>query len=249
VLSTDKAWEAWGKRDPYFAVLAHDHFRKTSLTDESLARFFELGRIELAEVHADCVRHFGQVSMRRSLDFGCGVGRFLIPLAEISTECTGVDISDAMRTEAAANCAKFGRTNVQLAKTLDALPEAAGQFSFVHSYIVLQHLETDRGLRIIAGLLDLLDEHGTAALHVTFAKRKYAFNLGVQPAHRRLLTQTGLRLNRLTSPLRRGDPEMQMNPYNLNRLLFLFMQKGLKSGGFRFTDHVGNLGTMFYVQR
>jgi 2-polyprenyl-3-methyl-5-hydroxy-6-metoxy-1,4-benzoquinol methylase len=248
-LGSEREWEAWGKQDPYFGVLAHEQFRRAKLTDESLAHFFELGRFELAQIQSDCRRYFGHVSMRQSLDFGCGVGRFLIPLAAVSDRCFGVDISDAMRDEAEVNCAKFGLKNVCLTRTVDEVPATEEGFSFVHSYIVLQHIETERGLQIIGKLLDRLGKDGTAALHVTYAKRKYSFNLGAQPLYRRLISQAGLRLKRLTAPLRGGDPEMQMNFYDLNRLLFLFQEKGMQTGGMRFTDHVGNLGLMFYVHR
>lgn len=248
-VGTDAEWEAWGRQDPYFGVLSHDQFHRHNLTAESLGQFFASGQEELAEIQADCIRYFGEVSMRRSLDFGCGVGRFLIPLAGVSSDCFGVDVSDAMRNEAAVNCARFGRANIDLAKTLEELPRDAHGFSFIHSYIVLQHIDTQRGMRIIASLMELLAKNGTAALHMTFAKQKYAYNLGMQPLHRRAFSDAGRRLSKLRRMISGGEPQMAMNPYNLNRVLFLFQRMGVETGGFRLTNHVGNLGVMFYVRR
>ena len=248
-LSTDREWQIWGERDPYFAVLTHDRFRRQRLTPESLDEFFRIGRAELAEILADCRRHVGEFSTRRTLDFGCGVGRLLIPLAEVSESCVGADISDAMRAEALRNCMKFGRENVRLVKTLDELGQDVEPFSFISSYIVLQHIEPRRGLGIIAALLGRLAKGGAAALHVTYARRKYAYNLGAQPPGRRMLRGVGRQLSRLAGRVSGAEPEMRMHPYDLNRVLFLCQQHGVQAGGFRFTDHAANLGALLYLKR
>lgn len=248
-MSTDDDWQAWGERDPYFGVLAHERFRREKLTPQALEAFFGIGRQELAEILADCRRHVGELCMRRTLDFGCGVGRMLIPLAELSQSCVGVDVSDAMRAEAARNCARFGRHNVQLVRSLDEIPAAEGGFSFIHCYIVLQHLDAQRGLRLIDSLLARLERGGAAVLHVTYARSKYAYNLGAQPRGRRMVRNLGRPLARLARRLRGGDPEMKMHSYDLNRVLFLVQQQGIAGGGFRLTDHAGNLGAILFLRR
>jgi len=45
------------------------------------------------------------------------------------------------------------------------------------------------------------------------------------------------------------DPEMQMNPYNVNELLFLIQRSGVKQYYAEFTDHGGELGIVLYFQR
>src|ERR1700761_5441489 len=180
-MSTDGDWQAWGERDPYFGVIAHEQFRRARLSPESYDEFFRGGRRDVAEIVAECRGFFGDLTTQRSLEFGCGVGRMLIPLSELAEICVGVDISDAMRAEAARNCAKFNRHNVRLARSLENLDAQPATFTFIHSYIVLQHLDPQRGLGIISGLLARLAKGGCAALHVTYARAKYRSNLGVQP--------------------------------------------------------------------
>ena len=248
-MSTDSDWQGWGERDPYFGVIAHEQFRGPRLSPESYDEFFQGGRREFGEIVAGCRRYFGEISTQRTLEFGCGVGRLLIPLSELSELCVGVDISDAMREEAARNCAKFNRHNVRLVRSLEGLGVEQATFTFIHSYIVLQHLDPQRGLGIISGLLERLAKGGCAALHMTYARTKYRSNLGVQPFGRNLMRRIRYPLSRLSRRLRNRDPQMQMNLYDMNRVLFLAQQYGVQSGGFRFTDHTGHLGVILYLKR
>jgi len=62
-----------------------------------------------------------------------------------------------MLQEAAHNCVKYNRHNVRLARTLEEIDaRTSGGFSFIHSHIVLQHLDPQRGLSIISALLSRL---------------------------------------------------------------------------------------------
>jgi SAM-dependent methyltransferase len=248
-MSADKEWQAWGERDPYFSVLTHERFRRAQLTPQELAAFFRSGRQEFGEILAECRAQVGEFSLERTLDFGCGTGRLLIPLAEVSGTCVGIDVSDAMRAEAARNCAAFGRSNVQLARSIEEVPPAAGDFSFIHSYIVLQHIAPQRGLRILAALLARLGPGGAAALHLTFARSRYAATLGTQPALRRITRELGRPWRRLVHRLRGDDPKMPMHAYSMNRVLYLLHHHGVRCGAFRFTDHAGHLGAILFVKR
>jgi SAM-dependent methyltransferase len=248
-MSTDGDWQAWGERDPYFGVLAHERFRRGQLTPESLDEFFRLGREEVSEILAECRRHVGEVSTRRVLEFGCGVGRMLIPLSEVSERCVGVDISDAMREEAARNCSRFKCGNVQLVSSLEEAAREGAGFTFIYSYIVLQHIDPQRGLGIVAALLKCLEKGGCAALHLTYARSKYRDNLGAQPFGRNLMRRIRRPFSRLSRRIRDRDPEMQMNMYDINRVLFLAQEHGVRSGGFRLTDHTGHLGVILYLKR
>ncbi|HUA88494.1 MAG TPA: methyltransferase domain-containing protein [Steroidobacteraceae bacterium] len=247
-MSTDTEWESWGRLDPHYGVLAHERFRRHNLNAPALEEFFRSGREQFAQIMSDCRHFLGPVSTSRALDFGCGVGRLLIPLAETAGSCYGIDVSGAMLREAAENCSKAGLGNVSLARDLSAL-EGTEPFSFIQSYIVLQHIPAARGLGIIRKLLSLLAEDGVAALHVTYARRKYAYNLGAQPAVRRVIREFGRRSGRFMRRLMSVDPEMQMNAYDVNRIMFLFQSAGVPTANLRFTDHSGNLGVIFYLRR
>lgn len=248
-MGTDEDWQAWGERDPYYGVLSHAQYRRVRLTPESLEEFFRSGREELEQVLAACRTHLGEVSTQRSLDFGCGVGRMLLPLAAISQHSVGVDISEAMRAEAAANCRRGGHGNVRLVKELAELGPAAGGFTFIHSYIVLQHLQPARALGIIQDLLARLDPAGCAALHVLFARTKHRDSFGIQPPLRRAARRLARPLEQLARKLRGREPQMQMNLCDMNRLLFIAHQQGMRGAGLTFTDHAGHLGATVFLRR
>ncbi|HKJ31811.1 MAG TPA: class I SAM-dependent methyltransferase [Balneolales bacterium] len=84
-------------------------------------------------------------SINRALDFGCGVGRLLIPLSVYSSHVTGVDVSESMLDEARKNCEARQITNVDFIKSDDDLSLLNRKFNFIHSYIVFQHIPAKRG--------------------------------------------------------------------------------------------------------
>jgi SAM-dependent methyltransferase len=161
---TDRQWDKWAKDDPYRGVLGVD---TQSLSDEDVkSAFFESGERHIAYV-LDLVDTFlgGTDKSSAALDFGCGVGRLLRPLASRFDKVTGIDISPQMLEIARSNLAEF--KNVDLATNLDAFTEAGQSFGLVHSYIVLQHIRPKQGEPIIKQLVDLVADGGIFALHVT----------------------------------------------------------------------------------
>ena len=152
VNDSDRDWERFGESDPYFAVLTAPEFHGRLAAPER-EKFFESG-----ETHIDAVfsvirdRLDGSFNPTRALDFGCGVGRLLLPLAARCKEVTGVDVSRSMLAEARRNCDAAGAPQVRLLLSDDNLTAVNGAFEFIHSYIVLQHIPVARGERIIRGL-------------------------------------------------------------------------------------------------
>jgi SAM-dependent methyltransferase len=107
---SDRAWEELGKTDPYWAILEHG----------SRAKFFASGEEHVAAVlQAVHERIDPDYRPTRALDFGCGAGRVLIPLAQICDEVVGVDVSEATLSEARRNCVDRGLANVELAAALE----------------------------------------------------------------------------------------------------------------------------------
>jgi SAM-dependent methyltransferase len=247
-MSTDEDWQVLGRRDPYFGVLTDARFRREQMTAEGLDLFFRTGREEVGSLIADCRQQLGEVSLSRTLDFGCGVGRLLIPCAQHSERSVGIDISDAMREEAARNCARFNCRNVRLLRRLDDLDDSE-TFTFIYSYIVLQHIDPQRGLDVVAALFERLEKGGCAALHVTFAHTKHERTLGATPLRRSLMRRIRNPLSQLSRRIRGGEPKMQMNGYPLNKLFFLAQRHGFRTGGFRYTDHGGHLGLILFLKK
>lgn len=261
-MTTDIEWEKWGARDPYFGVLTDPKFRAAALTDAAREEFFAMGRH-----HVDHVLHIirchleGGFVPTRTLDFGCGVGRLLLPFARLGGEVVGVDISPSMLAEAKRNCDQAGLANVVLAPSDDTLSAVDGDFDLVHTCIVLQHIEIARGLRIFEQLVRRVRPGGgIGAIHITFGWDFHAANLGVPPPPPPPVTlpwrarlRAWLREQvRGTAPFRRApdaDPEMQMNFYNLSQLMFMLQRAGVGAVYSELTDHGGALGAFLFFKR
>jgi len=246
-MSTDSDWEKFARSDPYFGVLTDERYRGRDLAQNAKRAFFETGNAHVASVLRTIGAKLGRAaSFTRALDFGCGVGRLLIPFAKVSTEAIGVDISDAMLAEASKNCHERSVTNVSFFKSDDDLSQVSGKFDLVHSFIVFQHIPTARGEKLFEKLVERVQSGGVGILHLTYAKnRKIGRREKIKTA---LKTKFPLLVN--IENLRNGRPfvapVMQMNPYNVNCLLFILQTHGVTTTHLEFTDHGGELGIVIY---
>jgi SAM-dependent methyltransferase len=275
---TDSEWEKWGQQDPYFAVLTLERFRSSRLTASDKEEFFASGAHHAASVLADCRRLFDASFAPTSvLDFGCGVGRVLIPLAVQVQRAVGVDVSLSMLAEARRNCDERAIQNVELVQSDDDLTRVEGTFDLIHSSIVFQHIPIERGRVLFQHLLDHLAPTGIAAIHVTFGKAYHAQNFGQPPAPAPFPASPPVRHTSLRQRLSRGslgrtwrawsgksagtpppeaepspgvsDPQMLMNPYPLSELAYLMQMAGIQRFHASFTDHGGELGVFLLFQR
>src|SRR5579859_2751915 len=93
-------WKWYGENDPYYGVLSHPRFRNS----ETRSEFFATGEKYVQSLLSMIRQHLdGGFAFEKVLDFGCGVGRILIPLSKMSSSAVGVDISPGMRKEALKN--------------------------------------------------------------------------------------------------------------------------------------------------
>ena len=273
-MTTDTHWQAWGIRDPYFAVLTNPKYRIDALTPDAKLEFFAGGRRTVNVILETCRGYFGaHFSPQRVLDFGCGVGRLSIPFAAQAREVVGMDVAESMLAEARLNCEEQDCHNVTLVLSDDSLSRATGQFDLVYSCLVLQHLEVARGRKVFAELVGKVQPGGYGVIQVTFAWDKYEAEFGlvpdrqvVPPARDRRHSQTKAFWRRLferlgilrTVPVterspnakaRGSDPEMQMNYYNLSQLMFILERAGVQRVFSSFTNHSGAIGAFIYFQK
>lgn len=248
--STDSHWEQWGRRDPYFGVITNDGYRSTNLTEEGKQAFFESGHKHVARVLATSRRYIDpDFAPRSALDFGCGVGRVVIPLAAVVEQVVGLDVSSSMLEEARRNCASKSLSNVHLLQSDDALSCIDRRFDLVHSFIVFQHIPQARGRQIFSRLLDCLDDGGIGAVHFAYSKARYRAHNGRIPLSRTLM-EPFVRIKRIIrSRLPGRDPEMEMNPYDLNELSFMMQSAGIRDLHAEYTDNGGQLGVFMYFRK
>jgi len=270
-MSTDLAWKQWGEQDPYFGVITDPKYRNLNITQEAKDTFFASGKTYVHHVLAVCHKRLTghPFKPKRVLDFGCGVGRLALAFAEHAGEVVGVDVSEGMLAEARRNADERGIGNLTLVMSDDDLSKVEGSFDLIHSAIVFQHIDVPRGRNFFRLLMQRLAPKGVAALHVTYAKQIYADTWGQAPTDKAAESPEQVRLPkprglRSLIPLRQPadskpsedvpadanrDPEMQMNSYNLNELLFMVQQLGARQVHLEFSDHGGELGAYLYFRR
>jgi 2-polyprenyl-3-methyl-5-hydroxy-6-metoxy-1,4-benzoquinol methylase len=225
-MSSDRDWRKWGRSDPYFGVVSWPEFRTDRLA-ENIDRFFETGRRDVLALTAQIDRLYGDISTSRALDFGCGVGRYVLPLSEKFDHVVGVDISEDMIAEARTNCDKANVRNVDFVISDDALSAVGGAFDLVHSYIVLQHISVQRGLALTKRMLDLLNPGGVAALH-------YSINRTLSPSRAivyGLQHHAPFGMGRVAANLVKRSawdaPTMDMNQYSVPKIVRLFEESAI----------------------
>lgn len=136
----ENTWSVLGQDDAYWSVITFDKFRKDVLEDHRDA-FFQMGDGNIAWVEAALNRVGTTLTdLETAMDFGCGVGRLSLPLAERVGHVLGVDISAAHLREAKSNIETFDRQNIETRK-IGSVKEIQdlGSFDLVISIIVLQH--------------------------------------------------------------------------------------------------------------
>jgi ubiquinone/menaquinone biosynthesis C-methylase UbiE len=242
--STDSAWEEWSRRDPYYSVLTNPEYRLSAITTESRQLFFESGQAAVSDIMREIRRHIAPDFVPRTiLDFGCGIGRLLIPFASIAERVVGVDVSSTMLMQAQKNCSEYNLTNIQFALSDDELSSVSDTFELVCSNLVFQHIPTERGKLIFRRLLKRIAPGGVGAIQVLYSKSIFESTFGVAPPLPK--ARWYRRRKREVQP---KALEMQMNPYNINELLFFLQSQGVSQLHIKFTDHGGELGIFLYFQ-
>src|SRR4051812_39940850 len=159
--TADDDWERFAQADPYFAVLTHERFKGSELSGDDREVFFASGQQHIDGVFHVLRSHFGcPERVDVTLDFGCGVGRLLLPLARRSGLALGVDVSPTMLQVCAANARQAGLTNIELLAGSDALANLRRDVDLFTSVIVFQHIPPDIGYQRLRELLVRLKPGG-----------------------------------------------------------------------------------------
>src|SRR4051794_25608808 len=101
-MSANEVWNRIGAQNPFFGVLTDAKYLGSHLDQGARDEFYRTG--------AEAIRD--RISLMKSIwsdfdpaaltavDFGCGVGRLLIPIARACKQAIGVDISRGMLQKA-----------------------------------------------------------------------------------------------------------------------------------------------------
>ncbi len=244
LFSTDRHWETFAKTDPFWAVASFDKFRTENLNEESLQEFFNSGEQHIDSIFAEIRAHIDPAFQPTSaLDFGCGVGRLLIPLAKRMRHVAGVDVSETMLQQARTHADARGLTNIELFKADDSLSTVQGSYDLVQSLLVFQHIPVHRGERIVRAMMAHMHSGSVGVLHFTYSR----VNESPRPTWRDRVRRFRERLKLIAASLR-GRPLMQMNNYSISNLFQILQKAGARGVHVSFLDHVISKGIVMMFQ-
>ncbi len=247
----DKSWKVIGNKDPYYGVLTDEQFKSGALDANKIDIFYKTGYEHVEKVMGKLIRFFHlreNYTFENVLDFGCGTGRLVIPFAEKYKKVTGIDISDGMLSEALIQINSKRLTNISLLQVDDIVGyEFKETYDFIHTYIVLQHINEKTGYAIINKLLSITRPLGYGVIHLTFE--------GVSSKSEKVIANLKRKYNWFNQlmnflkgrPLNR--PFMQMNSYDLNKVFGIFYRNGIEQLFVEYTNHDGFIGIMIYYKK
>lgn len=145
-----KNWRALGDVDPMFGVLSDP----TKFGGKWAAEdFYETGRAHVKKWLRILEEHGATYAHGDCLDFGCGMGRLTIPLAESFARTVGVDVAGSMIGEARRHVPAGVDCRFVVNPHPDLRGFASDSFDFVHSCLVLQHIPPDVSVSYVAEFL------------------------------------------------------------------------------------------------
>ena len=163
-----KHWDLFASRDALWAILTHPD-RKDQGWD--VGEFFETGVWEIGKTLERLARVQPELSRRRALDFGCGVGRLTQALTQHFEQVYGVDISGAMIQKAREYNRHGERCQYVVNQKLDLRIFPDRHFDFICSHITLQHMPPRYSRRYIAEFLRLLAPGGLLLFQIPSRSR------------------------------------------------------------------------------
>lgn len=238
IQNTDQDWAKIGETDPYFGVLSHEAFRRSNMTDETRAYFWQTGVDEIGRYRDQLVHQFGEFSTSAALDFGCGVGRLSRALSAYADRVYGIDISPGMLAEAQIGAPE----NCTFSS---ALPDE--QVDWINSMIVFQHIQPERGYMLFDALLNRLSLGGMLSVHFTiFKDRQGAMDHSLGGMH--FSTFDGQKI-RTVLPSVPNPGAMSMYDYDLNILIAMMVRRGVSKFFMRHDNQAGCHGVHIFARR
>jgi len=222
---TDRDWAKVAEENPYWAVVSVERFLGKEISETEREVFFRSGEQTVGHIFAVIGTHFiPNFAPARSLEFGCGVGRLLVPIARRSGEAFGVDVAPNMFELSRRYLRAANIENARLILADDPVMQGEAVFDFINTLYVLQHIPTERGYRILLDLLRLLKPGGIAALHFAYAR-------GEKQSRRAAATyvrRDGATVVR-EDPFEPDVPEgtILMFDYDLNHIMVLLAEAGI----------------------
>ena len=188
IARVERQFRHLGKTEPHWSVLASDQFKSAHIATHE-EQFFNSGRGVVDELRLTAARCGIDLRRHRAcLEFGCGIGRSTIWLADEFATVLGVDISTAHLALAKRAIGRFRKDNIALrhVNTIEALGELPA-FDVLFSIIVLQHNPPPVIALILRRLLARMAPGGIAYFQLPTYMVGYAFDVDAYLAGRQSL--------------------------------------------------------------
>lgn len=240
-----KKWEKFGEENPYYAVLTIDKYDKEKFSDDARGEFFKTGFEYIDRIWNEIKIHFDADFFPQSaVDFGCGVGRLAIPLADKAGTVVGIDISEKMLEKARENARQYGFENTSFYQTDEFFSANEKTFDLIHSTIVFQHINPKEGLRIFENLVKVLNEDGIGVIQFAYKNPASKF----ESLKFKLYRDYSI-FFKLRNFLKRSDlPLFPMYEYDLNEVFHILQKNDCHKCFTGFSDH-GIRGIVIYFQK
>lgn len=157
LLELQRHWDAFGRQDPFWAILTDPSKRGNRWTPEA---FFETGQVEVTDLLEHAQRLGVPRHWRRALDFGCGAGRLTQALGDRFDSVLGVDVAPSMIDLARAHNRHGARCGYEVNDRPDLSKWPDGAFDMIYTSRVLQHIEPRYSIAYLREFLRLLAPGG-----------------------------------------------------------------------------------------
>ncbi|HKR63102.1 MAG TPA: methyltransferase domain-containing protein [Thermoanaerobaculia bacterium] len=240
-------WDAFAAREPYFAVLTHPRFLREHFDANAEAEFFESGEAYVADLYgrilASVAPHFAPLTV---LEYGCGVGRLVIPFARRAEKVVGVDVAPSMLETARGHVARSGVRNVEL-MTADAFASDARTFDLVNCFLVLQRMRRGDGMELLRQLAKRVREGGVGVFHLPYRARVSPLVRVARGTRKRLPGANALVNVARGKPA--STPLIESNTYEFNDVLAVLQEHGFDEPQLVFTRHGDLDGVLIHALR
>lgn len=158
---TDKNWETLARTDPLWAIYVKPGTRGGGW---DLDAFLATGRAEVDQVLGRLDELSPRTGRAEALDFGCGIGRLSLALADHFRHVTGVDAAPTMIDQARELAGD--RCSFVLNRTSDLSGFDDDSVDVAYSSLVLQHLPRGRALAYLRELMRVTRPDGCVIAQV-----------------------------------------------------------------------------------
>jgi SAM-dependent methyltransferase len=172
-----EAWSHLGNEKPHYSVLTNQQYLPENL-DASIDTFWATGMQEAAILQKVLARYgLSELSGKSCVEYGCGVGRVTMGLANCFGQVHGYDISSGHLAVARERVVTLGVSNVCFHSCADSVLMDLEPCDCFYSRIVFQHNPPPVIAGLIRKALDSLNTGGIALFQVPTYGVGYTFQL------------------------------------------------------------------------